>query len=151
MSKKYLCELLLNFLLTRWLHPEFGCCGQRTFIVSASQNRNRSIRKNFSLTRKVDFQSFFPKKISFKYMKTTFKINILVQQQYIKQISISLSTCMNERENERLLNCSCMSQWARFGTSKIFMVPIVQVPHEMQKIFFKIFFASHEVPKLLRQ
>ena len=23
------------------------------------------------------------------------------------------------------LNCSCMSQWARFGTSKIFIVPIV--------------------------
>ena len=25
----------------------------------------------------------------------------------------------------RLLNCSCMSQWAGFGTSKIFIVPTV--------------------------
>ena len=33
-----------------------------------------------------------------------------------------------------------MSEWAGPGTSKIFIVPIVYVPHEMQKISLKNFF-----------
>ena len=33
-----------------------------------------------------------------------------------------------------------MSEWAGPGTSKIFIVPTVKVPHEMQKISLKKFF-----------
>ena len=37
------------------------------------------------------------------------------------------------------INWWCMSEWAGLGTSKIFIVPTVQVPHEMQKISWKNF------------
>ena len=38
-----------------------------------------------------------------------------------------------------ILNCSCMSEWAGLGTSKIFIVPTVYVSHEMQN-YLEFFF-----------
>ena len=45
---------------------------------------------------------------------------------YLKWESTKISMYFsNTLEVLIVINCSCMSQWARFGTSKIFIVPIV--------------------------
>ena len=53
------------------------------------------------------------------------KKDLLVINVQVSGISIYVKFCEKMACGIKLFNCSCMSQWARFGTSKIFIVPIV--------------------------